>query len=102
MQINNLDLLHHKILVGKSQGGDVSEYETELNAILNKGVKENCQQSLAFIKRIQDNKPFLLKPSFMQKYSKKIEKLCETPYTIIKWFILLSAFVMIIVEVFYA
>lgn len=102
MQINNLDLLHHKILVGKSQGGDVSAYETKLNNQLTQGFKNKCPVALDFINRLNAQKPLVLKPSFIQKHAKTIIKITEKPYELMKWFLIASCSIALIVELFYA
>jgi hypothetical protein len=102
MQINNLDLLHHKILVGKSQGGDVSAYETELNSHVTQGFKDKCPLTLDFINRLNANKPLVLKPSFIQRHADKIIRYTEKPYQLTKWFLIASTITAFIVEAFYA
>jgi hypothetical protein len=117
MKINNLDLLHHKILVGKSQGGDVAEYENKLHQQLKEGVKNKCPFTLDFINRLNANKPLILnkrntlekivhfftwKPRFLNKHRKTILKISEPVHTIICWFLIASIATAFIVELYYA
>ena len=94
MNINKFDVLHHKIIVGKSRNGDVSKLETELENAINEGVKIKCPQALDFIKR----KTPVAKETFVSKHRFQIEKLTKTPYTIIKWFMVASMVVAVIIE----
>ena len=102
MKINNLDLLHHKIIVGRSRGGDVSEHETQLHNNLREGIKNKCPITQDFINRINANKPFVLKSSFIKKHAKTIIKFSEKPYELMKWFLIASCLIASIVEVYYA
>jgi hypothetical protein len=102
MRVNNLDILHHKIIVGKSQGGDVSEYENQLHQQLRDGINDKCPVTLDFIKRLNESKPVILKPSFIQRHADKIIRYCEKPYQLTKWFLFASCLIAFIVEAYYA
>jgi hypothetical protein len=97
MNINKFDVLHHKIIVGKSRNGDVSKLETELENAINEGVKIKCPQALDFIKR---KTPVNEKPlkTFILKHRDWVENLTLKPYTLIKWFMAASMVVAVIIE----
>lgn len=98
MQVNELDILHHKILVGKSQNGDVTEYETELKNKLNIGIQRGCKATNDFIKKLNSNKKSKPTPFFIQKHAQIIIKIIEKPYKLIKWFMFLSVLIALFVE----
>lgn len=55
-----------------------------------------------FVRSLENNKPLVLKPSFIQRHRQAIIKFCEPAYNLTKWLCILSAIVMFLVEVFYA
>lgn len=101
MQVNRLDYLHHKILVGRSQHGDVTEYENELHDKLRDGVKHKDPVVMDFIERINAQKPIVLTQSFLQKHRDKIIKYCEPAYNTLKLFIACGLIISVAVEVLY-
>jgi hypothetical protein len=97
MNINKFDVLHHKIIVGKSRNGDVSKFETELENSINEGVKIKCPQALDFLKRKTSVDKKTLKP-FILKHRDKVENLIVKPYRLTGFFIFASMVVAVIIE----
>lgn len=100
MKISELDLLHHRMILGDLQAKE------QLKNAIEAGVKKKCPIVQDFLNRAKQehdkNKPLVLKPSFVQRNKDKIIRYTETPYNIIKWFIVGSVIVSLIVEAFYA
>jgi hypothetical protein len=100
MKISELDLLHHRMILGDLQAKE------QLKNAIEAGVKKKCPIVQDFLNRAKQehdkNKPLVLKPSFIQRHADKIIRYTEKPYQLTKWFLIASTITAFIVEAFYA
>ena len=100
MKIQELDLLHHRMIRGDLQAKE------QLKNALEAGVKNKCPIVQDFINRAkrehEKNKPYTLKPSFLARHRQAIIKFLAPIYSLLAWFMFASILVASLVEIYYA
>ena len=70
---------------------------------MNKTGLENAPKTMRdFVMSLNKKPQKPIKPSFVKKHAKTIIKFSEKPYELIKWFLIASCLIALIVEVYYA